>query len=262
MLAEAGPVASGSGHYESIGGAKRRRASRATEGTNGDTQNPQDSGFASIEGDQAVQPNGATIPTRGKGKGKASAASRKARSGQTQSSSSSGARRGKAKAKAAAVEDGDDAADGDFVPEAIAPPTVNGDGSSKSDSPVVATARSGSAQRSGSASKGEPSGPKIALTEEQKRANHIASEQKRRTAIRLAYDELCNVVPPLRAAVKEYEERLNRVHGTATDTVAGALTGGIEIGGERVDGRAGPKSEAVVLGKSKPQRLEVLGVDC
>lgn len=31
----------------------------------------------------------------------------------------------------------------------------------------------------------------------------------------------------------------------------GALMGGIEIGGEKVDGRAGPRSEAVVLGKCK-----------
>ena len=119
--------------------------------------------------------------------------------------------------------------------------------------------------------------PKVVLTEEQKRANHIASEQKRRTAIRSAYDELCGVVPSLRAAVQEYEERLTRVHGAHAaaaaaagrrgsaarlvdgtpgtagaeiETVAGVLTGGIDVGGEKVDGRAGPKSEAVVLGKS------------
>ena len=122
----------------------------------------------------------------------------------------------------------------------------------------------------------QPPLPKVVLTEEQKRANHIASEQKRRTAIRSAYDELCGVVPSLRAAVQEYEERLTRVHGaqaaaaaasrrgsagrsdgtqgtggTEIETVAGVLTGGIDVGGEKVDGRAGPKSEAVVLGKSK-----------
>jgi hypothetical protein len=33
-------------------------------------------------------------------------------------------------------------------------------------------------------------------------------------------------------------------------TVAGVLTGGIEVGGEKIDGRAGPRSEAVVLAKS------------
>lgn len=99
------------------------------------------------------------------------------------------------------------------------------------------------------------SGKAMPLTEEQKRANHIMSEQRRRTAIRAAYDELCNVVPALRAAVEEYEERLQRVAGDKAATsgeggVAGVLTGGIEVGGEKIDGRAGPKSEAVVLAKS------------
>lgn len=117
---------------------------------------------------------------------------------------------------------------------------------------------------------------KAALSEEQKRANHIASEQKRRHAIRAAYDALCTVVPSLSAAVKEYEDRLSKLHpslaqaakagtlaggdnmdidgaGTLTpvQTVAGVLTGGIEVGGEKIDGRAGPRSEAVVLAKSE-----------
>lgn len=137
------------------------------------------------------------------------------------------------------------------------------------------------------------------LTDAQKRLNHIASEQKRRTAIRSAYDQLCEVVPSLRAAVKEYEDRLSKIHGSSTSasssgmangessaghaaeevsgevgeeeggggarrksatqaeleqnqqSLAGVLTGGIEVGGEKVDGRAGPKSEAIVLAKSK-----------
>lgn len=112
---------------------------------------------------------------------------------------------------------------------------------------------------------------KTALTEEQKRANHIASEQKRRHAIRAAYDALCTVVPSLRAAVQEYEDRLSKLqsaankttasagdedgmdvdHTPAFQTVAGVLTGGIEVGGEKIDGRAGPRSEAVVLAKSE-----------
>jgi hypothetical protein len=92
------------------------------------------------------------------------------------------------------------------------------------------------------------------LTPAQKRANHIASEQKRRAAIRQGYDALCNAVPSLRAAVAEFEERLKRVKGNkrkrGEDTsMGGALAGGIEIGGEKIDGRAGPRSEAVVLGK-------------
>lgn len=112
-------------------------------------------------------------------------------------------------------------------------------------------------------------GNKPALSDEQKRANHIASEQKRRHAIRAAYDALCTVVPSLRAAVKEYEDRLSKLHPTVRkaatgdedgmdvdgtlQTVAGVLTGGIEVGGEKIDGRAGPRSEAVVLAKSKSQ---------
>ncbi|KAL1925206.1 uncharacterized protein VTP21DRAFT_89 [Calcarisporiella thermophila] len=38
------------------------------------------------------------------------------------------------------------------------------------------------------------------LTEDEKRANHIASEQKRRNAIRLGYSELTEIVPALRDA--------------------------------------------------------------
>ena len=125
---------------------------------------------------------------------------------------------------------------------------------------------------------GSAGSSKIVLTEAQKKANHIASEQKRRTAIRSAYDDLCTIVPALKAAIQEYDERLNKLHGfhhhlavAAANqdvkdgeeavqrpktlqtplTVAGVLTGGIEVGGEKVDGRAGPKSEAVVLGQSK-----------
>jgi len=152
---------------------------------------------------------------------------------------------------------------------------------------------------------------KAALTEEQKRANHILSEQKRRNAIRLAYDDLCAIVPALRAAIQEYEERLSKVYslnpstgtpngghalpvavtksGTPVSppadrglggvkaeegedesmslendptgpggTVAGVLTGGIEVGGEKIDGRAGPKSEAVVLAKTVEYMRQLL----
>lgn len=107
------------------------------------------------------------------------------------------------------------------------------------------------------------------LTNEQKKANHIASEQKRRAAIRQAYDGLCDVVPVLRAAVDEFEERVRRLENEGTTSrgggrggakkkkgkvegnKTGALMGGINVGGEKIDGRAGPKSEAVVLSKSE-----------
>ncbi|GAA5996076.1 hypothetical protein JCM5350_007002 [Sporobolomyces pararoseus] len=100
------------------------------------------------------------------------------------------------------------------------------------------------------------------LTNEQKKANHIASEQKRRAAIRQAYDGLCEVVPVLREAVHEFEERVKKLEnesgggrgkkrkGKGTDGKLGALMGGINVGGEKIDGRAGPKSEAVVLSKT------------
>ncbi|GAA5964942.1 hypothetical protein JCM3765_004115 [Sporobolomyces pararoseus] len=100
------------------------------------------------------------------------------------------------------------------------------------------------------------------LTNEQKKANHIASEQKRRAAIRQAYDGLCDVVPVLREAVQEFEERVKKLEnensggrgkkrkGKGTDGKTGALMGGINVGGEKIDGRAGPKSEAVVLSKT------------
>lgn len=44
-------------------------------------------------------------------------------------------------------------------------------------------------------------GPKPArenLTEEQKRSNHILSEQKRRNLIRQGFDDLCTLVPGLK----------------------------------------------------------------
>ncbi|GAA5889402.1 hypothetical protein JCM8208_007865 [Rhodotorula glutinis] len=135
------------------------------------------------------------------------------------------------------------------------------------------------AQAGGGANKG------ALLTAEQKKANHIASEQKRRAAIRQGYDGLCEVVPALRAAVQEFEERVRKVtsgaaaaggagggeaagadgalegtkggkgkkrlgRGLDGQSTTGALMGGIQVGGEKIDGRAGPKSEAVVLGKT------------
>ncbi|GAA5842525.1 hypothetical protein JCM3766R1_002618 [Sporobolomyces carnicolor] len=112
------------------------------------------------------------------------------------------------------------------------------------------------------------------LSVEQKKANHIASEQKRRAAIRQAYDDLCAVVPVLRAAVQEFEERVRKLEsegGASTgggnkkkkgkvegNGKTGALMGGINVGGEKIDGRAGPKSEAVVLSKTVDRVRQLL----
>lgn len=131
---------------------------------------------------------------------------------------------------------------------------------------------SSSTTRKRTSSSSSPPAPAIAnakvsrlLTDEEKKANHIASEQKRRAAIRAGYDGLCAVVPALKAAVDEYEQRVSAIsqqhssrgrgkkaagRGKAGESITGALMGGIEVGGEKVDGRAGPKSEAVVLSKS------------
>lgn len=86
-------------------------------------------------------------------------------------------------------------------------------------------------------------GPHVLLTEAEKKANHIASEQKRRANIRKGYELLCNSVPALRDAL-----------GGEADGGGG----GYEVGGERIDGRAGPRSEAVVLGRCEYTRCGCL----
>ena len=64
----------------------------------------------------------------------------------------------------------------------------------------------------------------------------------------------------MRAAVEEFEERVRSAGkrkkseqggGGKRRNGSGVLMGGIDVGGEKIDGRAGPKSEAVVLGKSR-----------
>ncbi|KAF7791192.1 hypothetical protein EIP86_002205 [Pleurotus ostreatoroseus] len=92
------------------------------------------------------------------------------------------------------------------------------------------------------------------LSPSQKRANHIQSEQKRRANIRKGYEALCEAVPALREAIRMEEEaaraaeedkekgkKRKRKNKNAApqpeDTAA-------------LDGRAGPKSENVVLQKT------------
>ncbi|CAE6425151.1 unnamed protein product [Rhizoctonia solani] len=92
--------------------------------------------------------------------------------------------------------------------------------------------------------------PKL-LTKDQKKRNHIHSEQKRRATIRHGYALLCEEVPSLRLAIAAAEadeaehavdgegrrRRRSRGRSSAAD-------------GERMDGRAGPRSESVVLVKT------------
>lgn len=98
------------------------------------------------------------------------------------------------------------------------------------------------------------------LTPSQKKANHIQSEQKRRANIRRGYEALCETVPALREAIRLEEEEIVRAQTEAqADSVTvgkskrkartkrGTNTG---ESGEKTDGRAGPRSENVVLQKS------------
>lgn len=82
------------------------------------------------------------------------------------------------------------------------------------------------------------------LSNSQKKLNHIHSEQKRRANIRRGYDSLCDVVPALRDAIIAEDKECER---TGRKRGRGRLLGD---DGEKLDGRAGPRSESVVLQKS------------
>lgn len=122
------------------------------------------------------------------------------------------------------------------------------------------------------------------LTEAEKKANHIASEQKRRANIRKGYELLCNIIPPLREAlekekkvgggrrggmaftglatasgtgtgVKNEEEdedgKGKKTKGKGNANEDGSPNGNGNDGDEKMDGRAGPRSEGIVLMKCK-----------
>jgi hypothetical protein len=93
------------------------------------------------------------------------------------------------------------------------------------------------------------------LSPSQKKANHIQSEQKRRANIRRGYEALCEVVPALREAiaVQEAEEAAAQraAEGKRGTTATRKKRPRTKAGedGEKLDGRAGPRSEYVVLQK-------------
>ena len=93
------------------------------------------------------------------------------------------------------------------------------------------------------------------LSAQQKKANHIQSEQKRRANIRRGYEALCDTVPALREAIRAEEEGSGNGNGSTGNgggnSGAGRRKRGKGDDGEKVDGRAGPRSESVVLQKSK-----------
>lgn len=86
------------------------------------------------------------------------------------------------------------------------------------------------------------------LSPSQKKANHIQSEQKRRANIRRGYDALCETVPELREAIRE-EDAVLAADGNKSRSKRNKPAKG-KGDEDRSDGRAGPRSENVVLSKS------------
>ncbi|KAG0694919.1 hypothetical protein DFH29DRAFT_957731 [Suillus ampliporus] len=96
------------------------------------------------------------------------------------------------------------------------------------------------------------------LSPSQKKANHIQSEQKRRANIRRGYEALCDIVPALREAM--LAEAMEEEELGANGKKAGRrrCKGRAGEDGEKIDGRAGPKSEHVVLSKTIDYVTELL----
>ncbi|UZJ55492.1 hypothetical protein CBS101457_004812 [Exobasidium rhododendri] len=105
----------------------------------------------------------------------------------------------------------------------------------------------------------------VLLTEAEKKANHIASEQKRRANIRKGYELLCDLIPSLREDGEEaVSEDTMGIDGD-DEGGGGGGGGGLEeeddsqkgkrrrdceagvAGGEKMEGKAGPRSEAAIL---------------
>ncbi|KAH9031773.1 hypothetical protein EDB85DRAFT_1865530 [Lactarius pseudohatsudake] len=85
------------------------------------------------------------------------------------------------------------------------------------------------------------------LTASQKKANHIQSEQKRRANIRRGYEALCETIPALREAIRAEEEASS---GAGPGGKKRRARGRVGDDGEKIDGRAGPRSENIVLAKT------------
>lgn len=86
------------------------------------------------------------------------------------------------------------------------------------------------------------------LSASQKKANHIQSEQKRRANIRRGYEALCETIPALREAIRAEEEASSALGSGGKKRRA---RGRMSEDGEKIDGRAGPRSENIVLAKSE-----------
>ena len=94
------------------------------------------------------------------------------------------------------------------------------------------------------------------LSASQKRANHIQSEQKRRANIRRGYEALCESVPALKEAIRKEEEETaamleNAASVSSRNAARKKKAKNVVDDGEKIDGRAGPRSENIVLQKSR-----------
>ncbi|PWN34309.1 uncharacterized protein FA14DRAFT_156975 [Meira miltonrushii] len=97
----------------------------------------------------------------------------------------------------------------------------------------------------------------VLLTEAEKKANHIASEQKRRANIRKGYELLCSLVPSLRESMdedggdEEEDDEDDEDDAEEGDTKRGKKRkpGDGGGGGGNVDSKSGPRSEAMILMK-------------
>ncbi|KAF5391510.1 hypothetical protein D9757_002529 [Collybiopsis confluens] len=98
------------------------------------------------------------------------------------------------------------------------------------------------------------------LSPSQKKANHIQSEQKRRANIRRGYEALCETVPALREAIRVEEEAqvAEGFAGNGKKPKRGRRVKVDDGTGEKIDGRAGPRSENIVLGKTIEYIRELL----
>lgn len=130
-----------------------------------------------------------------------------------------------------------------------------------------------SSQQGRSSQSPHPNGPTASsskpalLSPSQKKANHIQSEQKRRANIRRGYEALCDTVPALREAIREEEEEARLAAAQAPAGIANpkgkaggkkraskkkdSEDGASTSARDKIDGRAGPRSENVVLSKSR-----------
>lgn len=149
----------------------------------------------------------------------------------------------------------------EYYPPQPPVPLANSKRPSQDDTHNSSNKRPRPSHASSSSSSNSAPAPKPALlSPSQKKANHIQSEQKRRANIRRGYEALCDTVPALREAIRLEDEACGSGAGTsaAGNSKQTAASKGKKKGrgkimsddGEKIDGRAGPRSENVVLQKS------------